>query len=414
MEATDDRIEISVGSLLESASDKAIRWLINFAQMGAEKLESEDPFAALLFLDGEFDNLTGAYESVAASDTLGGMEQTLSLVGALSQYLLSRGLYQKLASWTDRAITISEMMDHSPYRFLLVHAEAKRRLGDWNCATSDLERAMAECRADARRRGEVLFALGRLQLNQGDYATGVENLERCRSDSTGAEHDPLLEIAIEEEVAGFRMNHGDLDQALELFLKSYNRRKEHGRLLGIEVSLVHIGVINRKQRRYEVAGKALEECREIASRMGDPNGLAWSKHHLGWVYLNQGAYEDAMKSCVESLALYRELGDIRGIADCLEQRGLIQLAQGHYDDAVVDLNASLEIRSQIENRHGVASSLRHIATARFIRREYLAAIQMLFSSLRLYRSIGVLNRERILKFSYEFYDWTMGRKRWTY
>jgi tetratricopeptide (TPR) repeat protein len=414
MGSTEGRIAEDVGQLFDTASNEAADRLLEFAKEAAVRFKSGDPAQALTELDTELDNLKAGQAWVASRSEPQAMELSMAYVDALGDYLLIRGLYSDLESWAGKALACCEEIGRSSCRFLLIYGEAKRMLGNWSSAMADFQRATAACGKDTQMYAKALFALGRLQLNQGYYEEGLENLRRSLNGEKEEENGSLWEITVQEEIASYRMNHGDLDQALPLFFESVRARKGSGRKLGIEMPLVHIGVIYRKKRNYRLAEQALLECETISTEIGDQNGIAWANHHLGWVYLNQGKYQEAYERCATSTELYEELGDVRGVSDCYEQRGMIQLAREFFDDALADLQLSLDIRTRIKNCHGIASSLRHIATVLFLQRAFIRASLLLWKSLKIYQSIGVLNRERFWKIFYELYDWTLGKRRWTY
>jgi tetratricopeptide (TPR) repeat protein len=174
-----------------------------------------------------------------------------------------------------------------------------------------------------------------------------------------------------------------------------------------------LGVVYRKKREYGRAAAYLQQLLMRAQAQGNKGAEATTAHHLAWVYLNQGNVSEARRLCGQAITLYDEIGDLRGASDAFEQLGLVALAGGENNEALIHLKRSLHVRQELGNRHGAASSLRHLALA-YLRMGHLgAAVSHLWQSLWTYHRLGVLSRQRWLAICREFWDWTIGHRRWT-
>ncbi len=116
---------------------------------------------------------------------------------------------------------------------------------------------------------------------------------------------------------------------------------------------------------YPAAERLLDQCNELARRLGESRVLATTLHMQGSIAREQGYYDGAMDLHVASLELWRELGDEGGVARSLNYlafsswlRGDLVGAAGHGADTFARFQA-------LEDREGMAWSLLNQAAAAY-------------------------------------------------
>jgi non-specific serine/threonine protein kinase len=116
---------------------------------------------------------------------------------------------------------------------------------------------------------------------------------------------------------------------------------------------------------YPAAERLLDQCNELARRLGESRVLATTLHMQGSIAREQGYYDGAMDLHAASLELWRELGDEGGVARSLNYlafsswlRGDLVGAAGHGGDTFARFQA-------LEDREGMAWSLLNQAAAAY-------------------------------------------------
>ncbi|MCL4298984.1 MAG: DUF2225 domain-containing protein [Anaerolineae bacterium] len=364
-------------------------------------------------LDLEFTNLRISQVWLANQGGEAEAALLLAYVETLAPYLRQRGLNAELLRWCKDGLSACRRLEQNPARLLLLRSEAQNLLGRWTDTVASIQAAIgASQESDPPTHAQAVLALGRLWFNQGDYDKALktlaeaETLLEAQADYTGV-------ATVRSEFAAYYLNRGELDQALSLYLEVDRLRKQAGATETSDQILMMLGVVYRKKREYDRATAYLQQLLTRAQARGNKGAEATAAHHLAWVYLNKGNASEARRFCGQAMTLYDEIGDLRGASDAFEQLGLVALAGGENEEALFHLKRSLSVRQELSNQHGAASSLRHLALA-YLRMGHLgAAVSYLWQSLWAYHRLRMLSRQRWLAILHEFWDWTIGYRRWT-
>ena len=199
---------------------------------------------------------------------------------------------------------------------------------------------------------------------------------------------------------------GNIDKALEYYLKSLAIQEEIGDQMGIVSSLNNIGSLYDDKgeldqaRRYFVRAiqanmelkdlyylgfsynglgqiyhfkgnipKALtyhHRALTIRKEVGDKQGEAYSYNNLAAIYRSQKNYKQALEYIINSQKIQHEIGDLRGEALCFNNIGIIYSHQGKNKEALDQFRIAQSIRLEIRDKKGLAYSLSCIGA------EYLA------------------------------------------
>lgn len=190
------------------------------------------------------------------------------------------------------------------------------------------------------------------------------------------------------QMGNFARLKGDVDKARKLLDDSLQIRRKLGDKVGINDSLIRLGILEYDQGRYEQANELYEEGLGIYRELGNKFGIAVILNNLGNVYSNQGEYSKASALYEESLATRRETGDKIGIAICLNNLGIIAYEQGEYKKSTDLLQESLQLRHQIGNKEGIAITLMNLGNVAYYQGEYASASEFYNESLNISREIG--------------------------
>ncbi len=364
-------------------------------------------------LDDEFANLRATWFWLSTQTDKEATQLLLAYLDTLSAYLRQRGLHAELLRWCGVGLRACARLQQNPGRLLLLRSEAENALGRWDEAAVSIQAAIEASKGvDPGTYARAVFALGRLQVNQGNYREGLEALSRAeRLLSEQSDYEGVAAVRL--ELATYQLNCGELDEALSLYRSVDQLRKQAGATETSDYILLMLGVVHRKKREYEQAITYLQSLLDRSEERRARGAAAAAAHHLAWVYLNLGDLEQARRLCGRAISLYERIGDTRGASDAYEQLGLIAYAEGGQEEALYHLERSLVIRRRLGNQHGMASSLRRLAVIHIRMGRLLTGARELWQSLALYRRLGVLTRHRIAAVLRELLDWTVGKQRWT-
>lgn len=267
---------------------------------------------------------------------------------------------------------------------------------------------------------EVLAYLGDYQIQSGKYYEGEKNLLKAllvlnelrnKEQQTNRKLKLLrIRAKVYESLAFYYMNCSRFQDALAMYSKVSEMRKESGDYHQLISPLVHRGIILRKMKFYNEAISCLMEAQSKAKDLQDKNGIIWSSHHLGWVFIDCQKLAPAELKCKEALEGYKLRGDQRGISDSYEQMALIYLAKDEIYKSEQSIQLAINIRENIGNQHGIASCRMSLALISWRKRHYWKSFKYLVLGLQGYYKIGVLNRVRLFRLFNLSYIWTLGRR----
>jgi tetratricopeptide (TPR) repeat protein len=196
-----------------------------------------------------------------------------------------------------------------------------------------------------------------------------------------------------------------------------------GDLRAQATTLLSIGNIDHRQRRYARAIGHIREALALAGRAGWAEGQATAYgvlatahrdagemtgaadayrqalalyraeglrpgealalDHLGRTYLYLGRLGEALESSTAAVALYRVIGSRQGEAAALNTLGEICQADGRLDQAVAHLQAALAVERELGDRGSEAYTLRSLAEAHRDRGEHEHALRLARAAVRL-------------------------------
>jgi signal transduction histidine kinase len=133
-----------------------------------------------------------------------------------------------------------------------------------------------------------------------------------------------------------------------------------------------------KAYRYNSTDSSLlyaTEAFQLASRLGDRRGKAWSAYHQSYALYGQGKYDLAMEKLVATLPEFESIPDTNGIASVLNEVGNIFKRQNRFNEAIEYYRRSLQAFRSIRNNEGSALELSNIGATNRMAGDFRASFE---------------------------------------
>ena len=197
-------------------------------------------------------------------------------------------------------------------------------------------RQLAQSLSDDTTRNRVIafadLGLGKIQFNQGDYATATDHLNQAlsRYQQIGDEYGTAQTLGILGDVTERQSDYATaktyLEQALAIHETSGNQWAQAGVLHNLGVIADLMGDEDIAQQRYLAC---LETHRQLENNWGEAKAL----NNLGVIAYNQQDFHTARAYYEASMEIYREVGDLSNVAMALNNLGLVAHDLGELSEA---------------------------------------------------------------------------------
>ncbi|MBY9005929.1 MAG: tetratricopeptide repeat protein [Candidatus Lokiarchaeota archaeon] len=151
-----------------------------------------------------------------------------------------------------------------------------------------------------------------------------------------------------------------LSKATELFIKSYELRKEINDKFGMIWSLQHWATSISFLGKFKEAEKYLEESLVLAKELNAEIAIIWNLIFFGWIKFQLSDLEKAISMAKESLLMCESKDYKNPIQLCYEILGHCYLIRGQLNDALSYFKKCLIIRQQEEYHHLIPESYYNI------------------------------------------------------
>jgi tetratricopeptide (TPR) repeat protein len=241
--------------------------------------------------------------------------------------------YERANEWSDAAQAWCEQHSDSSYPGVcrVFRAELKRRRGDWDDATEDLNRAIGELTGFTPIIGAALYQIGEVDLRAGRL---VEAEERFRSANEHG-YSPILGIA------QLRLRQGDAVAAEQLLQDAMRQASDRplarARLLPavieVELALGHPAEVI----------DALIELEDAASATGSTAMRSAAAHGRGALALSESRTEEAVRHLQDAIRGWTGLQMPYEAAESRMLLGEAQLAGGRDSAARMELESARSV-----------------------------------------------------------------------
>jgi len=178
------------------------------------------------------------------------------------------------------------------------------------------------------------------------------------------------------------------DKALEYFNSAEEIASRLGDKEGLSEGLSGEGFIFRIRGDYTAALDKYEQSLKMREELGDREGVAKSLHNIGIIYQDRGDYGAALKKYEQAKQVFEEMGDRAGVAATLHQIGIIFQIKGDYATALEKYEISLKIAEELGDRAGEATTLHQVGNIYYDKGDYAAALEKYEQSLKIKEELG--------------------------
>lgn len=354
-------------------------------------------------IDREFSNIHTSINWLISRQDFSSAEILIQYIETLETYLHLRGHASELVNWCIEGLTACNLLKRDPSHILLILGNAQYALGQWEQANESwLASIESSNEKDAITHAHAVFAIGRLQINQGNYKTALKTLAKAEKLLSKVNETQAI-INVQSEVAAYYLNRKELEKALNLFLEIAEFERENTAKVVSNHTNLMLGIIYRQKKEFNKAIEYLSMLCQQNDTQKDISSLATGTHHLAWVYFELRDLARARNLCGKALSLYKDLHDPRGLSDGYEQLGAILLEEGKLDEAIDFLEKSAQMRKLLGNQPGYTSSMRRLVLAYVLRGESSSAWKLLPQILKNYLRFGIMSRQRFFSLLKDFF-----------
>jgi tetratricopeptide (TPR) repeat protein len=281
---------------------------------------------------------------------------------------------------------------------LAAAGDRSRRRMESRSAVDFYQRALSLAGPDdawSTREARVLAGIGEARYWLGEYAAGIEVLDRA------VEFDPddawtvALALRFRGDIA---LNYeGDLNLAASLFERSLAAAERLGDPFAIDRTLLFAGWVPWARDDYEEAGRLWKRALVLSEEHGDPWARARALTALSINRSDQGDHDDAVRLIEEAETVATDLGDQFSTAVASVQRGRLHQDSGHHRQAIARYDTAIETFAELGARWELADATAERGIA--------------------YRELGELdqaedNLQRAVQISQELGERTLARWSW--
>jgi len=262
---------------------------------------------------------------------------------------------------------------------------------------------LAEALNDNRRRALAAKQWAYFYETRGDYASGLELIERAVN---------LAQLTEDEKLVGEGYSHwgkllylsGDYHKASEYLEQALHIAQKYNDKVAQADYLRNQGLVSFYQADYLTAQAYFSQAVNLRQALGDELGLSLSLRDLGQTVYKMGQYITAQNFFNQALAIHRKIGDRTGEALTQHYLGMVQRTLGNYTAARALLEESLARHRLLRDRRCEANNLVHLGFLHGRLGNYTTALGMVEEALP---TIQELNDPWDLSTALTYYSWLL-------
>ncbi|MCW3060191.1 MAG: putative ATPase [Capsulimonas sp.] len=292
-------------------------------------------------LDDEMENIRAALEHLTSS---GAIEQTWTVVAAVSKAWNAHGHARESRQWIARALTmdgvaLNEETDGSERglrlqrlraRLLTIQVETLRVLSDFTASAASAEQALAiwSVLGDAAGMTECIGLMGVTAMLHDEFDRAQELLAQALplARTLG---DPNILAQTLNDLGRIAMALQDWPAALERLTEGLELRRRIGDTRLVCSSLSNLGLVYRYQGDYAAARVLLQEAVSLQNQQK----IVWYSSlglNLASVERLDGRYSESLSLLRITIVQTRASGERRVVAWCLKEMGHLAIALQQY------------------------------------------------------------------------------------
>lgn len=169
--------------------------------------------------------------------------------------------------------------------------------------------------------------------------------------------------------------HGNYNQAIDFYEKSFQLRLELEDSLGVANVLINIGASYYYRGIYSKALEYYLNASTIQQQIGDKKGLSKTINNVSLIYRVKNDFSKALHYLNLSLQLKKEINDQTGVLYSLSNLGIIYQNMGDCKKAISYADSSYQLAIQLNSTYDIGTSITNIGEAYRCDGNYKKAIE---------------------------------------
>ncbi len=235
----------------------------------------------------------------------------------------------------------------------------------------------------------ILQKMGTLCYAKNDFRGALQNWEEGSVEARRLGHLVGLSVAITNCGLAYKAL-GDLDKAMELYLKSIEIDRSSGNLKSEAVSLGNLGALYHQQGDFSAAMEAYQKALELGRGIGSKEIQARNLGNIALLYQLRGEREKALASQLQKLSIEQMMGYKRGQAVTLGNIGAWYAESAEFERAVEYYEQALAIIRELNLSSEVPRLLMNMGLARQYKGDIQEALALLSEAVG--KSVEVKNK----------------------
>src|SRR5438309_3958000 len=225
-----------------------------------------------------------------------------------------------------------------------------QREGDYPTALTWLERAQRTVGATVHAEAAAIWIeLAHVAWRQGRYDDAVTAGEKGVA-GAGAADAPQLLAEGYKHLGTAHVLKGDHATGIELYRRSLSIYESLNDLQGLMNVHNNIGIVLRRQSRWDEALAEQQGAQDLARRIGDVWGIGMALANMSETLRNRRDYNGAIAAAEEALRAWVQVGNAVGVATVHMNLGILRFEHGDLDEARESLHLALAEWAKLDSR----------------------------------------------------------------
>jgi tetratricopeptide (TPR) repeat protein len=143
---------------------------------------------------------------------------------------------------------------------------------------------------------------------------------------------------------------GDHATGIELYRRALSIYESLSDLQGLMNVHNNIGIVLRRQSRWDEALAEQQRAQDLARRIGDVWGIGMALANMAETLRNRRDYDGAIAAAEEALRCWLQVGNAVGVATVHMNLGILHFEHGHLDEARESLHLALAEWAKLDSR----------------------------------------------------------------
>ncbi len=274
-----------------------------------------------------------------------------------------------------------------------METDLKVRIADLKSLTGSVDEAIEEYSnclknmEDAQEKAKICKRIADAYQKKGDTEA---SLNYCNKGLDLLDDAPSL---IKSELLGKKswsyVLNEEFDKALDLIEESRQVAETLDDPENLSAVYHRLGTVHWAKTEYEDALKYLSKAMEMRENLPDKEPLSMTLNNLGLVHSDMGDTVRALEYYEKGLEIYRERNDIHTESMVLSNIGLIYSDMGQYDKAEENYRKSIEQKERIGDKLGQCIAFHNLGLVHQYRGEHREAVENFKNSLSIAEKLGI-------------------------